>query len=168
MGYLMYDGAVYRALKFKTEVNIWVAIGRTTAWTNEASPPVVTKTTKDITEAITYVRPVTVSLAKTAEDGDITIDGVGYDLVADGLDDQDARFLYLKTVFNPNLGQAYGDFRQIAVYADLDTATGHDADDWVNPSNVIDPGTLCYLHNDTVTLMSPVRTQTIELVLEFK
>lgn len=171
MGLVMLDGAVYRALQFKTYTTIWCAIGRTTAWVDEETPPQEDPTAHDIEEVIAYVKPYHTSIAKPVLTGeDVSINGLLYAFVADedALADQDARFLYIAGEFNPNSGTAYGNFRQIAVYADLVPDTGHMADDWLNPADVSDPGTLCYLHNDTVTAMSPTRRQVIELVLEFK
>lgn len=170
MGLSMYDGAVYRALQFKANSVIWTAIGRTTVWADEQTPPQEDQTDNDIEEVIAYSKPYTISMCKTAITGDVTVDGQGYEFVADldALTDQDARFLYMVTEFDPNLGCAYGNFRQVAVYVDLVPETGHELDTWINPADVSDPGTLCYLHNATVTTMSPVRRQIIELVLEFK
>ena len=177
MGLSMYDGAVFRAMQFKTESTLWTAIGRNTVWTDEFSPDAVDQTAHDIEEVVTYVKPYVVSLCKWAgPGGDILVDGSYYDLVADldAIDingvvlDQDARYLYIGTELDPNLGQLYGDFRQIALYVNTVPVGGHESDDWLNPTNVSDPGTLCYLHNDVVTKMSPVRRQIIELVLEFK
>lgn len=171
MGLSMYDGAVYRALQFKTNTTIWTAIGRTTVWADEGTPPQVDQTDHDIEEGIAMAKPYYISIAKQViADEDVTVDGVMYAFVADvdALADQDARYLYMITEFDPNNGTDYGNFRQVAVYADTVAAEGNESDDWLNPANIVDPGTLCYLHNDTVTVMSPVKRQIIELVLEFK
>lgn len=173
----MYDGAVYRALQFKTNTVIWTAIGRTTVWADEGIPPQVDQTDHDIEEGIAMAKPYYISLAKQViADEDVTVDGIPYAFIADldaidiagVVQEQDARYLYMATEFDPTLGTAYGNFRQVAVYADTVAAEGHTSDDWLNPANIVSAGKLCYLHNDTVTQMSPVRRQIIELVLEFK
>ena len=171
MGLSMYDGAVYRALQLKTTSTLWTAIGRTTVWTDEQAPPIVNQTDNDIEEVVAYSKPYTISLCKeVVSGGDVTVDGQDYDFVTDqaALTDQDARFLYMVTEFDPNLGCPYGNFREVAVYADLVPDEGHESDDWLAPADATDPGTLLYLHNNVVTNMSPVRRQIIELVLEFK
>jgi hypothetical protein len=177
MGLSMYDGAVYRALQFKTNTTIWTAIGRTTVWADEGTAPQVDQTDNDIEEVIAYSKPYVISLCKPViADEDVTVDGQMYAFVADldAIDvdgivqDQDARFLYMVTEFDPNEGTAYGNFRQVAVYADLVPASLPLDTTWLNPAGVEDPGALCYLHNDVVTTMSPVKRQVIELVLEFK
>ena len=171
MGLSMYDGAVFRALQFKQDADLWVAIGRTTVWTDEQVPPVVLQTAHDIDEAICYVKPYVLTLAKEViTGGDITIDEQDYEFVSDvdALTDQTARFLYLCAEYDPMAGMDNDNFRQVAVYADLVPVTGHTTDLWLNPENVSDPGTLCYLHNATVTTMSPIRRQLVELILEFK
>lgn len=170
MGVTSYEGRARRAWLHKENSTYWVAIGRTTAWSNEASPPTPSPGSCDIEEPIVYVLPDLVSLCRIVSSGeDFTHLGTKYAYVSDSTEataiSEGARFLYIKASFDPTSGQPYGNFRQVAVYSNLDTES---VETWVAPASVIDRGTVEYLNNDTVTTMSLSRTETVELIIEFR
>ncbi len=170
MGVTSYGGRARRALLHKDNSVYWVGIGRTTSWTNEASPPAAAPGTTSIEEPICFVKPQMVSLVKPVNSGeDITVLGQKYAYVADeNAVAQGARFLYIMAKFDPTLGQPYGNFRQVGVTSDLVPATGYDTASWLDPANVDSPGLLEYLHNDAVTNMSLSRQEVIEIIIEFR
>jgi len=170
MGATTYIGRVLRALQFKTENELWGAIGRTTAWTDEADPPDDPVDVATIEEPIVYVKALLVGLAKTVSTGaDITINGQGYAYVDDAdAYDEDARFLIVDVVFDPAVQSVYGNFRQIGIFANLIPATGHESDEFLIPANVSDEGVLVYVHNDTVTTMASDRQEEVKIALEFR
>jgi len=170
MGATTYTGRVLRALQFKTYNELWGAIGRTTVWDNEASPPDDPVDETTIEEPIVYVKAALVTLSKTVSTGaDITINGQGYAYVDDAdAYDEDARFLIVDVMFDPVVELVYGNFRQIGIFANLTPTTGHESDDFLIPANVSDEGVLVYIHNDTVTTMAVDRQEEVKIALEFR
>lgn len=170
MGVTSYRARARRALLHKQNSTYWVAIGRTTPWPNEDSPPLPSPGTNDIEEAIVFVRPQLVSLAKAVlADGDVEIDGQQFAFVAD----EDAvaeagRFLYIKAVFNPADGIPTANFRQRAVFTELAPAAGHELDQWLAPANVSARGVMEYLAHTTMRSLGPGEQRVIELVIEFR
>lgn len=170
MGTTTYTGRARRALLHKQHSTYWVAIGRTTDWPEENSPPEAAPGATDIEEAIVFVRPQLVSLAKAVlSDGDVDIDGQQFRFVAD----EDAvaeagRFLYIKAVFNPADGIPTANFRQRAVFTELVPAAGHELDQWLAPANVNHRGVLEYVANTTLRSLGPGEQRVIELVIEFR
>ena len=170
MGATTYVGRILRALQFKTDNELWGAIGRTTAWDDEADPPDDPITSTTIEEIIGFVKAGVVGLAKAVESNeDVTINGQKYTYV-DDVDayDEDARYLILIVRIVPSDGHPYGNFRQIGIYANLVPTTGHESDVYLVPGDVSDAGTLVYVHNDTITTMSPIREEEIKIALEFR
>jgi hypothetical protein len=147
-----------------------MAIGRTTAWDDEANPPDPSPTASAIEEAIVYVTPTQVSLCKVVSTGeDVTHLGTKYAFVADDdAVDEGARFLYMLGRFDPTSGQPYATFRQVALYSNLVPETGHESDSWLAPANVSDAGLLEYLDNDVSTIMTDTRLEVIEIMIEFR
>ena len=170
MGATTYSGRILRALQFKTDNEIWGAIGRTTAWDSEVLPPDDPVDTTTVEEPIVYVKAGLVSLAKIVETGeDISINLQGYAYV-DDVDayDEDARFLIIVVTFDPLLSHPYGNFRQMGLFANIMPTTGHELDLFLIPEHVSNEGVLVYIHNDTVTTMSAVRQEEVKIALEFR
>ena len=170
MAVTTYSGRSRRALLHKTGSTYWVAIGRTTAWDNEESPPDPSPNDTGVTEPIIYVTPTTVALCKVVTSGeDITHLGTKYEFVADeDAITEGARFLYLMTRFDPTSGQPYDTFRQVGLYSNLVPASGHESDSWLAPANVSDAGLLEYIDNDVATIMTETRLEVIEIMIEFR
>lgn len=170
MGATTYTGRVLRALDFKTNNELWGAIGRTTVWTNEALPPDDPLDATAIDEPIVYVQAGITTLAKISSgSGDVSVNGQYYTYVDDvNAYTEDARFLITIFSVNPMLGHPYGNFRQIGVYANLTPTTGHESDTFLAPENVSDDGVLVYVHNDIVTTMAADREEEVKIALEFR
>ena len=170
MGVTSYKKRAKLALLDKTNSVFWVAIGRTTPWTDENAPPAAAPGDTGLDEPVCYVKPQTISLCKSVNTGeDIIHKGNKYSFVSDSAAiAEDARFLYLFARFDPTQGQPYANFRQVAVYTGLRPVANHENDLWLAPSNVDDPGQWEYLDNDVVTTMTNSRIQVIELVCEIR
>lgn len=172
MGITTYDGRIQRALNMKNGNDLWVAVGRTTAWTNESSPPDEDPATTAIDEAIVYVQPGVISLAKTVASGeDVEVGGQKYAFVADGnAFTEEARYLYIKGVFDPdsNPGQPAANFRQHGLYSGLTPAAGHETEQWLAPADVSDAGLLEYYENHTVKSLGAGESREIHIVIEFR
>ncbi|MEW6352109.1 MAG: hypothetical protein AB1646_23910 [Thermodesulfobacteriota bacterium] len=164
-----YRARVKRALEMKNGDQLWVAMGRTTAWPEETSPPAPLPGATDIDEAIAFGKPVLATLARIvseAEYGQLTgqqrvtlyLGGevIRLGFVADGdAMTQSARFLYYRAVFNPALGHPAGPFRQVGIFSSLVPAAGYENADVLAPAHVQDRGLLEYIDHCTVVNMGP-------------
>ena len=170
MGVTTYQGRARRALLHKQNSVYWVAIGRTTPWENEAAPPEPQPGSAQLEEPIIYVRPTNVSLCRIVSSGeDISHLGTKYAFVSDAQAiEQNARFMYIFARFDPTAGQPYNDFRQIAVFSNLEPAANHDGDSWLAPAHVEREGLLEFLAHDIVTIMANTRLEVVEVMLEFR
>ena len=165
-----YDGRTRRARLHKVNSTYWVAIGRTTPWDDENKPPDWEPAGHTIDEPIVYVRPAMVSLCKIVASGeDVSIRGQKYAFVADAnAQVEQARFLYVRAVFNPALGMPVAGYRQRAIYTELVTTAGHEEDQWLAPENVSMPGIIEYCENSVLRSLTSGEQRVIEIVLEFK
>lgn len=170
MGAVPYVGRILRALQFKQQNEFWGAIGRTTAWDNENSPPDDSLELVNLYEPIVYIKATVVSLARVVgAGGDIIINGNRYDYVNDeDVYNLDARYLILLFNVDPTKGHPVRNFRQIGFFANLVPTTGHTLDLYLLPANVSNTGKMIYIHNDTVTTMAANRQEEIKIALEFE
>ncbi len=168
MGIDNYKAGVRNALWRKQSFSYWVGIGRTTAWPNEAVPPAHPTTNDDIEEPIVYVQPDIVSLCMPVSSGeDFTINGQGYALVADvDAYTEMARWIYVKALFKPSLGQPYADYRQKAIFSGLTPKGGYESETWLAPANVLDVGLVEYTHNSTVRTFGGGEVKIEETVID--
>lgn len=170
MGVTTYKGRTRRALMHKTNSTYWCAIGRTTAWDIEAAPPSPSPGAVNIDEAIVFVAPTVVSLCRPVDvDEDVTVNNQGYEFVADEDAMADgARFLYLKTIFNPADGIPIANYRQNAIFTELVPAAGYENNQWLAPINVSDVGVMEYLSNHLERSLGVGELRVIETILEFR
>ena len=84
MAITTYRGRARRAWLNKTHSVYWLAVGRTTPWTDEYAPPSPSPGYGDIQEAIVFTKAEFVSLCKIVTTGsDVTVKGQTYAYVAD-------------------------------------------------------------------------------------
>lgn len=164
-----YKSAVKRGLKFKNDDPLWIAIGRTEPWPNEASPPAYEPGADDIDTPIVFVRPTILTMARVVSEADynaapdgqkakVTIDGTNTFVlfVADeDAREQYARFVYYRGEFNPVQGIPVAPFRQTAIYSELVPAAGYEGANWLAPEHVQERGLLEYHDNAEFVNMSP-------------
>lgn len=169
IGCTSYKFAADLGVLVKNTWPLWVAIGRTEAWSNELSPPTPSRGTDDIDTPIVFVRPTILTMARVVSKADydlapagqkatVTIEKVDtyYVFVADeDAPDEYARFLYYRAEFNPVQGIPVDQFRQIGVYTKLVPAAGYEGANWLAPENVQDRGRLAYHDNGEFVNMSP-------------
>jgi hypothetical protein len=163
-----YKSRARRALLLKDNSTFWGAIGRVTAWDNEASPPDPSPASTAVEETICYVQASLVALCTPVDDDeDVTVLGQKYAYVADeDAIDEGARFIYVKVIFDPSAGQPYDTFRQIGLFSDLVPSAGYESETWLAPENVDSSGLLEYLSNEQSTNMSTSKKEIIEIVIE--
>jgi hypothetical protein len=162
-----YVDMVLRAIDFFQRTDIWVAIGRTTAWDDDLDPPTADMET-GLDTPVVYVRPDDIQLLKPVPDDGDFVDDVGqhYEFVLeeDAITEV-ARYVYIAAEFTDQGGQPHSTFRQCAIVTNLVTANGYENEPWVAPANVTDIGYVRWIANFEPQSGS---SQTVKIPIEFR
>jgi hypothetical protein len=160
-----YGARVKRGLDLKNGDDLWFALGKTSAWPNDESPPSPLPGDTEVTEPFIVFKPIIKSMAREvsqveydalqeSQRGVVVIDEVirYLKLVSDeNAQTEVARYVYLRGVSNPALGHPAATFRQIGIYSGLVPAAGYENAEWLATTNVDQYGLLEYLDNGTKT-----------------
>jgi len=161
---------IHNGIRFKNQT-LWMAIGRTTPWTNESSPPAETSTTTSIDEIKGFVKITNKSMVYEVSSGeDIVVLGNKYKFSSDNdAYSNNAKFVYLKgEILNSYFIETpFFKYRQIGIYSNLVPVTGHEGDLYLDPSNVSDAGILEYYSNEQPIERRNDRKDVFEFILEF-
>ena len=171
-GITTYSGRIHRGIVFKNANDLWLAIGRTTPWTNETNPPVESESTTNLTELKGFRKITNKSMCYTVSSGlgDINVLGQDYKFCSDNdAYSNDARFVYLRgEIFNSDfIENPTFSYRQIGIYSNLTPATGHEGSLVLDPGYVTDNGVLEYYSNEQPIERRDDRNDVFEIVLEF-
>ena len=170
-GITTYSGQVHRGLSFKNNNVLWLAIGRTSAWTDDAHPPAEVVSDTDITQIKGYFKITNKEVCyPVSSGGDVTVVGQQYKFSSDvNAYTNVARFVYLKyTITGADFVESPTyEYRQIGIYSNLTPVTAHIGDTILDPANVYDNGVLEYYSNETPTERRSDRNDIAEIVLEF-
>jgi len=130
----------------------YMAIGKTSAWDNDANPPEEDSNTEALTEIIGYKKVSQFSLARPLNTGEttsypvVTYGGQQWVLIpADKAFEEKARWVYVSAKIDP-LDLPSGFFRQIGVYLDLVPKSGVTKQNLL-PSEVESAGRLQFFEN---------------------
>lgn len=146
------DGLVLAALLVKNRSDIWVVLGRQTAWSDDAVPDEPAAATHAITEPLVAIRARIKSLAREVTEGDynnlgandraVAYSETGYvylELVSDAeAYEKVATQIYVEVIYAPLLGMPSGSFRAIGACSGLVPADGYENAEWLLPINVKD------------------------------
>ena len=162
--------------------DLWIVMGKTSAWSNEASPDAPLPGTTTIVEPIVAIKATIKSLANEiteeaylllaeAERAAVVIDEVMVylQLVADEDAYTDAaRYLYLKVTYDPVIEghPAFTSFRVYYVTSGLTPAAGYESVDWLVPANVDDYGLVEY-ENSGLSILGGTAIS-LPVVIEFR
>lgn len=170
-GITTYYGRIHRGINFKNNNELWLAIGRTTAWADDANPPAESNTTTDIDEIKGFVKITNKSMCyEVASGGDVTVLGQDYNFSSDAnAYTNNARFLYLKGIISSTefVEDPTYEYRQVGIYSNLVPASGHSGELSLDPANVSDNGILEYYSNEQPTERRGDRNDEFEFILEF-
>lgn len=155
-----------QALRFLAATNKYVAIGRTTAWTNEGSPPAPDTSATVVEEVVCYAPLVQATLVVEDAGGTIGHLGTNYKTVSQGdAYTEGATKVYVKAEF-PYSDAPLVTFRQIGFFTGL-TKTGDAGNGILLPEKVVDPGVLEVLDNRTATTRSADKVDVFAALLTF-
>lgn len=179
------DGLVLAAKLVKNNADMWVVLGKQTAWTDEASPDEPAATTHSITEPLVAIKAQTKSLAREVSEDDyndlsanaraMAYSSTGYvylELVSDDeAYEKAATQIYIEVVYAPLIGMPEGDFRAFGVCSGLVPADGYENAEWLAPINVKDGdyGLLVNLsHGIVYTQTDSGRAVRIPILVEYE
>ena len=165
-------GRIHRGIVWKNINSLWVAIGKTSAWSDDANPPAEDVSTTDISEIKGFKKITNKSMCYPVStgSGDVTVLGQDYKFSTD--DDaytNDARFVYLKgTLEGTELVESptYS-YRQVAIYSNTKPSAGNETLLLLTPSQVADNGVLEYYSNEIPVERRSDRNDVFEFILEF-
>jgi hypothetical protein len=182
IGVLKYKSRVKRALEVKNGDDIWVVIGKTSEWANEASPDAPLPGLDNLVEPFVAIKPCVKSLAKDislseyallsdSNRASALIDGVAtyFQLVSDSdAYNELARFLYLKAIFDPVITghPSVEYFRTYYATSGLIPSAGYENATWLIPDNIDDYGLVEY--ENAGTKLSGTVAVSLPIVLHFR
>jgi hypothetical protein len=177
-----YQSRVKRALEMKQGDDLWIVLGKTSAWADEAIPDTPLPGDITIVEPIVAIKVVTKYLATEitesaylllaeVERAAVVIDEtmVYLQLVAD----EDAytaaaRYLYLKVTYDPII-EAHPSFTSFRVYyatSALVPSAGYENASWLAPANIDDYGLVEY-ENSGLAILGGTAIS-LPIVIEFR
>lgn len=155
-----------QALRFKNAAGIYMAIGRTTAWSNEASPPAPSASATAVEEVVCYAPPAQITLVKPDAGGAIEHLGTYYTAVSDGNAYTEGAYLvYVKCEF-PYTQAPLCTFRQVGLYLGLVKNQGAGSGVLL-PADVSSPGILEAIDNRTPTVRAADKKDVEAMLLSF-
>lgn len=134
-----------QAIRFDAATNVYLAIGRTTAWPNESEPPTPTGQETVIDEVIGY-KPAALSLVKPDGGGAISWGGQTWtEVQPEDAVDENAQYVWVHATIEYD-ELPLTTFRQVGLYTGL-TKAGGAGSGALLPGEVTDPGVLEAIDN---------------------
>lgn len=157
---------VTQAIRFLNATNVYGALGRTTAWTNEASPPAPDPADTELDETICYAPLTTQTLVVPDAGGSIEVDGVLYTAVSEAnAYTSGAIRVYVEARFDYDNAPLVT-WRQAGFYSGL-VKGGGAGSGILLPADVSDPGILETCDNRTPTTRAIDKVDVITAVIQF-
>jgi len=166
---------ILNALSLKQEVNLYIAIGRTTPWTDEENPPTPLVTDLTIDELI-YIKKITVKHLVIDDDPydaygpDVEVGGYGYSYVADADAFSDsAMSVYLsQSIYFDDIAPTDTTYRQLGILLNPKDADGEllTGVEYLGAA-VIDQGEVLYIDNREAVTRDASQSEKVEIILNF-
>jgi hypothetical protein len=160
-------GKVWQAIEFISHRFYFALSNASTAWSNDALPPIPSPNLTDMPEILGYKEVDIRSLAKPDNNGTILFKGQKYSLVAtvDGYT-QGAYWVYLKASVEP-ADLPLTTFRSVGLYIDLNRANGvPDSQKNLLPNEVQNAGLLFRAANFSATPRAGDKRNLCEWIIE--
>lgn len=162
---------VLNALNTKAQSNLYIGIGRTTAWDDENNPDVPSVTDTEIEELI-YIKKIGVKhlVVLDAVTPDVEVAGNSYRYVSDNdVYDENAYFLYVSASFDyVNVCPTSVTFRQIGLLLDPKDSEGDLLEDEEYlAAAVTDQGKLLYIDNRIAISRDISQSEKFEIIIVF-
>lgn len=157
---------VKQAIRFLNSTNVYGAIGRTTAWSNESSPPAPDPTATALTEVVCYAPLSAQTLVKPDAGGSIEVNGVLYSAVSEAnAYTEGAIRVYVEARFDYDNAPLVT-WRQAGFYSGL-VKGGGAGSGILLPADVTSPGILETIDNRTPTVRAIDKVDVITAVIQF-
>lgn len=163
------NGRVRRTeLFYNDEVNLYIAIGRTTAWADEENPPSPTGNETEVEEIIGF-KEVDQELLVVPDEVDGTLNFRGQkwrEIEEADIYTEECHWIYISA-------SLYGDslpldtYRQIGLYSGLSPHTEYEGNNYLEPYQVEDTGVLEIIGNRVPADRSADQTDKPVIILEF-
>lgn len=161
------SGHVSRALDFFERNDIFVGIGRTTPWEDEALPPVPSTEAKLVEEIMGYKKLEFIHLVVPDEAGEISYrDSRWRKVPFDKAVEENARWVYIEAHIRYD-ELPLQPYRQIGIFSRLKATTAASAKLVLTPEEVEDMGILEVLDNRRVVNRQLDQKEQLSMVIEF-
>lgn len=163
---------IRRAVEFVERTDVYVAMAKTSPWTDDNAPPDPDPLTVDVTEPVAYKKPTKQTLLVPDATGPIEIYGVTWREVdtADAYTEK-ARHVWLQGEFVRDEVPTNISYRMIGVYSELQREpvdlAANPGRTLLLPVHVQDPGVLEYLYHDKPIPRRTNRRDQINIVIAF-
>lgn len=148
--------------------NIYVGVGRTTAWNDENDPPTPSSNVEEITELLIYKKPDKVAFIVPDNDGTITVLGNKYrELTLEEARTLQSRLMLVSVTFSTSDFGGIADYRQLGVFAYVIPTAGNEAKSVLLPAEINDPGYPIHFANRSPYYCYANHGETINLIVAY-
>lgn len=181
IGVVNYQGSVAAGLAIKDLPSVWIVLGKTSAWTNEASPDSPLPGNTVLVEPFVAIKPIILSMSAIVTLDDYNALGSAYkasvivgdvpvylQLVADAdAYTLSARYLYIQALFDPVVTHmtTATTWRTYYGVSGLVPATGNENALWLPAANIESLGKIFYENSGTA--QQGTNMMDIPILLEF-
>jgi hypothetical protein len=149
--------------------NIYVGVGRTTAWEDENDPPTPSSNIEEIEELLIYKKPDKIAFIVPDEDeGTITVLGNKYrELTLEEARTLQSRLMLISVTFSTSDFGGIANYRQLGVFAYVIPTTGNEAKTVLLPEEIDDPGYPIHFANRSPYYCYANHGETINLIVAY-
>ena len=169
MAMLTNNARILRAIQLKELPNLYMAIGRTTPWDNEAVPPVVDPDVLTIDELI-YIKKITnKQLVLPQSGGEIDFDGDNYTAidVVDAYVERVTKLLMTSSYYYDDIAPTSTTFRQVGILLNpKDSGANLLTGSQYLGASVADQGELIYLDNIVAITRSSEQIEELAVMVD--
>lgn len=162
-----------RAVDFANNTNIWIGLGRTTAWDDEENPPTPSSSATTLDEPVLYKKANVVMVEEDSAEGTILVyQGEilkKYSTIAtsSAITAGISSVYVTTTFFDTDFESPSITYRQTGIFSSLIAAEGYSADTTLTPDKVEYAGVLEWILNHEVVTVQSAQVDLVQVVLTF-
>lgn len=162
-----------RAVDFVNNTNVWIGLGRTTAWDNEENPPTPLSSDTTLDEPVLYKQATAVIVEEDSSSGTIlvyqgeTLKKYSTVATSAAITAGVSSVYVTVTFFDTDFTAAATTYRQTGIFSSLIASAGYTAETTLIPDEVAYPGVLEWKLNHEVITVQSAQVDLVQVVLTF-